>query len=644
VDPAALIAIVAATLNLGAAGVLAAVSTAAGWRGTRTFAAIALTAGLYNVTGAVFCSDGLATGTYLLTGRLSYLIAHLQAVLWLVVAYGGPNAQWRLMPRAVRRFAVGSAVFALLVAVTGVHLTDAVDTVAVPWAGVQYHLPVTTVFGDAYGFFVLLQFAATFFALLQRYRHGESGLLLQLVGFTLYFACAVVELAVANRVLEFLSMGDVGMVCVVLPVSVRVMKRFVADAEHLTVLSGRLAGEVRDQQDWRGRAQIALVESERMAAIGRMAAGVGHEINNPLTYLTLSLSEVDAYLRGAGAPPDVVASLEHAMDGATRIQRVAERLRSYSLRQDARAPVDLRDVATAAVRVAGPVIGPDVRLTFDLNAAPRILGDEPRLVQAFQNLLVNASQAVKARQGASSIRVETREGDDGEAILAVHDDGIGVAEAHRERMGEPYFTTRAASGGLGLGLFVTRGIVDAHGGRFEIESSLGEGTSVTLSFPGLRDDTVPAAEPPPRPPVAAPTAPTPPTSAATPSTGRPSVLIIDDEPLVLKMLGAVLRTTWDVTLANDGAEALTHLGTRRFQAIVCDLMMPGMSGIELAEALALTDPDHRRRVVFLTGGAVTEESERFLARPDVRYVVKPITRADLIATIEDARQEADAAI
>ena len=127
------------------------------------------------------------------------------------------------------------------------------------------------------------------------------------------------------------------------------------------------------------------------------------------------------------------------------------------------------------------------------------------------------------------------------------------------------------------------------------------------------------------------------------SAERPAILIVDDEPLVLKLLGAILKTTWDVTLASDGADALARLGARRYQAIACDLMMPGMSGIELSDMLAKTDPDHRRRIIFLTGGAVTEEAERFLARPDVRYIVKPVTRTELLRELDEVRRAADAA-
>ena len=243
VDPATTIAIVSATLNLGAAGVLAAVSMAPGWRGTRTFAAIALTAGLYNITSAVFATGGLSTTTYLAAGRVSYALGHVQGLLWLLVAFGGPEASWRSMPRAVRLFSMASAAVALVVVVTGIHLMAIVDTIAIPWAGVEYHLPVTTVFGDVYGFLVVVQFAPTFFALLNRYRRGEQGLALQIGGFTLFFASTVLELAVANRMIEFLSTGDLGILCVVLPVSARVMSRFVADAERVNALSGQLGRE-----------------------------------------------------------------------------------------------------------------------------------------------------------------------------------------------------------------------------------------------------------------------------------------------------------------------------------------------------------------------------------------------------------------
>jgi C4-dicarboxylate-specific signal transduction histidine kinase len=215
-----------------------------------------------------------------------------------------------------------------------------------------------------------------------------------------FLATAVVEVLVAHWHVEFISPVDLGILIVVLPITVRVVRRFISDARRLSENSGSLAGQVQEQTLWRDRAQVALVESERMAALGRLAAGVGHEINNPLTYLTLSLTEIEEHLVATHAPAPVLAAASHAKDGATRIQNVAERLRGYARRHDERTPLDLRDVVVAAVKVAGPHVVSVARVDFDLQPMPRVLGDESRLIQAVVNLLINAAQAVAARPGA----------------------------------------------------------------------------------------------------------------------------------------------------------------------------------------------------------------------------------------------------
>ncbi|MDO8834900.1 MAG: response regulator [Vicinamibacterales bacterium] len=645
-NPAAAIALVAATLNIGAAVVLAVISKAPGWRAARVSAALAATAGLYSCTSFVFCVSGLDTSIYYHTARITYLAAHLNTLLWFLLAFGGTEPSWAAAPRAVRWYSGASLGLGLALAASGVHLQPRVEVVDVSWAGVAYHYPVTTGLGDWYGILILLQFSVTFVQFLRRLLQGERSQLLQVLAFGVLFGTSIVEVLVANRVVEFLSPADVGMLVVVLPLSIRVVRRFVSDADRLNEWSGRLAGTLRTQSQWRDRAQVALAEAERMAALGRMAAGVGHEINNPLTYLTLSLDEVESHLRATGAPKDVIAALSHARDGATRIQRVAERLRTYSRRHQERVPTDLRDVVKAAVNVAAPALDPSIDVTFRFDPVPRILGDEPTLVQALVSVLTNASQAVKEKSVTGSIRVSTTTSETGEAILAVEDNGVGISAEHLGRLGEPYFTTRAEAGGLGLGLFVTRGIVDAHGGRVHIDSTPDVGTAVRLAFAGLRETLQavtavaardagadPAAQTGP-PPKAADVLPFP---QPVPPGEKPSVLVIDDEPLVARLLATILRRTWDVTVASSGAEALEFVAGTRFDAILCDLMMPGMSGIEVAEALNQRDPDHRRRMLFLTGGAVTIEAEEFLARADVRHMTKPVSRAELHAALDEFR-------
>jgi len=644
-DVATTLALVAATLNLFTAVVLGIISRAPGWRVARACAAIALTAGLYNCSGLVFATAGLPDVLYLAAGRLAYAAGHLNTLVWLVVTFGGPDAAWASVSRAVRRVLVVSLGLACVVAISGLNLRPVVDVVDVPWAGVQYHLPQTTSFGDVYGALVLVQFAVVFVQLIRRLAGGERTLGMQVGAFAMFFVTAVLEYLVAHRHVVFVSLADLGALAIVIPVAHQVLRRFVVEAAWRDRQRDMLAGTVREQSAWRDRAQVALAESDRVAALGRMAAGVGHEINNPLTYLTLSLGEIDAYLASTGAPADVTTALAHARDGATRIQRVAERLRTYSHRHDERLPTDLRDVVAAGVRVAGPSIDPSTRVSFAFDAAPRVMGDESRLVQAFVNVLVNAAQAVRARPGAGAIRVSVASNPSGAATLTVEDDGVGVSPEHVGRLGEPYFTTRADQGGLGLGLFVTRGIVDAHGGSLQIRSTPGAGTVARLVFPGLREPAggiLPLAVPPA---PAAPAAPAPRASADIvpfpgPTAGpRPSVLIVDDEPLITKLLATILQRTWAVSVAEKASDALEQLAAQRFDAAVCGLMMPGMSGIDLADHLAVHDTWHRSRMLFLTGGAVTPEAEAFLERPDVRHLMKPVSRADLLEALATCRAQ-----
>jgi signal transduction histidine kinase/ActR/RegA family two-component response regulator len=459
-------------------------------------------------------------------------------------------------------------------------------------------------------------------------------------------------------------------VIVVLPLSVHVVRQIIADAKRLQSLTGKLAGEVRQRTEERDRAERALIESERLAALGRLAAGVGHEISNPLTYMQLALDEVAPHLERSAAPAAARSALEQAREGAFRIQKVVEGLRSYSRRQDERRSLDPRDVVRSALRVAGPSLRHVARIRTRFSAVPRVLGDEPRLVQAFVNLLTNAAQAVAEHDGEGVITVTTATGPHGEAQVIVADTGAGVAPGQLPRLSEPYFTTRGKSGGLGLGLFVTRGIVDAHAGQIEFASEPGEGMHVKVVLP-----PAPEAQPPEPEDGAGcsgesgsarvgyasasvePAA-TEATSAVAGAASAPAgvgstldlgtparssapdsqpflrrLLLIDDEELVRQMLSRVLRRSWQVETASDGSAALEALEARRFDAVVCDLMMPGISGMDIAEELARRWPDLRVRTLFLTGGAITEVAERFLARPDVRYLTKPVQLGELDRTL-----------
>jgi CheY-like chemotaxis protein len=365
-------------------------------------------------------------------------------------------------------------------------------------------------------------------------------------------------------------------------------------------------------------------------ALGRLAAGVGHEINNPLAYLLVSLEEARAGLATRDVPPPVLEALYRAEDGARRIERVVQGLRAYSRTQPDRRPVDLHGVVRSALRVAGPNLRHSVRIDVDLRPTPAVLGDEPRLVQACVNLLVNAGQAAAENPAGGVVTVRTADDAGAHGVLSIADNGPGVPPEAMGRLGEPYFTTRARDGGLGLGLFVTRGIIDAHGGDLQFSSTLGRGTAVTVRLPAVTAGTPVARDPAPAAPdTAVPVGP-----AVTAATAvRHRVLLVDDDEMVSTVLSQALRRRHDVAVAASAREALACIEREAFDVVICDVMMPGMSGMDLAAALEASQPALRRRMLFLTGGAVTPAAEAFLARPDVRYLMKPVSMADLHSAI-----------
>ncbi len=603
-----------------------AVSRAPGWRAARAFGFVALTAAFYSVGDLVAATPGLPFAAYAVMARWNYLWAGLHVCAWFPWTFGGPEARFDAMPPALRRLVVIALLAALCFAVTGWNVRQEPHLIPVPWAGEVYTNLETTPVGDVYGALVVLMLCLPFAAVVRKARR-ERGHGWVVAGFAVFFAASIVEVLVANRVIVFISPADIGFLAVVAPTAVRLLRRFVDDAERLHALSGRLAGEVRERTEERDRAETALVEAERLAALGRLAAGVGHEINNPLTYLQLSLERVARHLQATEAPADVRQSVEDSRDGAWRIQKVVEGLRVYSRRPEDRRALDPAEVARAALKVAHPQLRHVANVHAELASTPPVLGDEPRLVQALVNLLSNAAQAVLEQHGAGTITLRTGAEPGGLVFFEVEDDGPGIATEHRAHLSEPYFTTRASRGGLGLGLFVTRGIVDAHGGRLSFESPGGRGTRVRLTLPALD----PAAATAAGEPAATSARPGEPAHDDVAPAARPSLLVVDDEPLVLRVLAEALGHGWRVTSAGSGAEALEQLSAGRFDAVVCDLFMPGVGGMDVAAHLEQHDPALRARLVFLTGGAVTAEAQAFLERPDVAYLEKPVDIADLDA-------------
>ncbi len=625
-----ILAVVAATLNLTTAIAHFAISRAPGWKGwSRTFGLIALTATMYSLGNIVLCTAGWSSATYLAAARWNYFWAYAHVLLWFPFAFGGPDCELRRVPFPLRVVMVGVITITILLLVTGWHLLPSIRLIPVPWAGVVYRYVDVTPIGEAYGVLTLLLLSIPFVQFIRRMLAGERNMRILALGFAVFYVTAVVEVLVGNGRLVWLSPADIGFLAVVIPTSVRTLRRFIADAQRLRDLSERLEIEVRDRTQERDRAENALVESERLAALGRLAAGVGHEINNPLTYLQLSLTQVDDQLASVGATAEVRESLANAADGALRIQKVVEGLRTYSQRESARRAHDPVEIIGAALKVAVPHLRHVAHVETRFSSTPAVLADEPKLVQALVNLLVNAAQATGGREGTGQIAIRTTTSAEGAVIIEIQDDGPGIPAQHRSRLTEPYFTTRAADGGSGLGLFVTRGIVDAHGGRLEFEPVEPHGLCVRIILPGFKGSDADLA---PSLIVQEPSV-----AGAVRDTTAPMlrVLVVDDEPLVLQVLTRALARNWKVSCAVNGEQALSELRRRDHDLVVCDLMMPQLSGMALAERIEAFSPALRQRMVFLTGGAVTQEAQEFLAKPGVVHLMKPIDLGALDAVLRE---------
>lgn len=445
------------------------------------------------------------------------------------------------------------------------------------------------------------------------------------------------------------------------------------------------------------RAERALRQSERMASLGTLAAGVAHEINTPLTYVVTNLAliaerlpqrwgaaadgrdvdsllaEIEKTMADTHAAIDYLVSgvrsqvsgrllhdvrnwhttvifrldllaerlaqlktevgpleqidrmVEQARDGAERVRLIVRDLKTFSRPdEDAVAPVDVWRVVESSVNLTSSVIQPRACLRTDLSPVPPVLANETRLGQVFVNLLVNAAQAIP--EGAAArheVRVATRTDEAGWAVVEVHDTGSGIPAEIIGRLFDPFFTTKPVGEGTGLGLSICHGIVTSLGGKLSVESEVGRGSTFRVTLP-------PSEMPVPR--TVAPSALTADAGPSAPigrGPRRARILLIDDDPLIGEAVRESLleHDVVALTRVSDALERLT--GGERFDLILCDLMMPGMTGMELHETLLTVAPASAARMVFLTGGAFTPLAEAFLAQVPNARLDKPFDPASL---------------
>jgi len=360
---------------------------------------------------------------------------------------------------------------------------------------------------------------------------------------------------------------------------------------------------------------------ERMTALGRLAQGVGHEINNPLAFLVLSLELAREATRAL--PSDTREALDttlvQAQEGADRIARIVRSLATFG-RGDAESvgPVSLARALEAAVMLTANRVKHVAPIQAHLDRVPLVRANEFQLTQVFVNLLLNAVDAMEAvARPDHHIGIgATTQGD--RVIVEVADTGSGIPERLRDRVFDPYFTTKAIGRGTGLGLSISRSIVQMFGGALDIVPSAGVGATFRLTLP-----VAPAPAPAPQAPPSAPV-----------DAGRLRVLVVEDEPIIARNVKRILKQH-DVVLCDTPAAAIELCQRESFDRIVCDLMFPGGSAESLFDALVATRPALARRVIFMTGGAFTPSAQAFLERAGRPCLAKPFDGAQLVAALAD---------
>jgi len=373
--------------------------------------------------------------------------------------------------------------------------------------------------------------------------------------------------------------------------------------------------------------------TERMAAIGTMAAGMQHEINNPLASIVANVQFTLEALRGCKdghlAPEQIaelVTALEDATDGGERVRQSVANLRHFSMSaESAEAPLDITVALDEAVRMTAHAVRHHATLRKEYGPVPRVLAEEGQLARVFMNLLLNAAHATGDGSAAShTIVLRTRTDAAGRAVAEVMDDGAGLPEDTLHRIFDPFFTAAPETAEIGLGLAICHGIVTSLGGDIEVESELGKGTTFRVSLPTAR----PSALSLPRPPASLP-------PPARITTRRARVLVIDDEIAIGKAIRRILISDYDVTLESDARVALERLTHEAFDVIFCDLMMPNMSGMEFFDVLSQRSPDQAARIVFLTGGAFSRRSEEFLRESQNVCLPKPFSREAVSSVVRN---------
>jgi PAS domain S-box-containing protein len=382
--------------------------------------------------------------------------------------------------------------------------------------------------------------------------------------------------------------------------------------------AGELEREMAEAENKKLREKSEI--SSRLAAVGEMAAGIAHEINNPLTGV-IGFSEL--LLNNQDLTPDVREQVKVIAEGGKRVKDIVKRLLAFarqnkpmktmaSINELIETTLDLRSyvLRTANIEVVKQ-LDPDL---------PWQVVDPGQMQQVFLNIIVNAEYAMKKARGKGTLTITTEKSDD-HVVISFRDDGPGISPEAKAKLFNPFFTTKGVGEGTGLGLSLSRSIILDHGGTIEVESESGQGANFIITLPV----TPPAEEASLKAAVAA--APTAKTKAA-------RILVVDDEEVIRFLLSTILtQRGHTVHATGDTADALIKLESASYDVVVMDIRMPGLSGMELYRQTTAKYPEMTGKFVFITGDTSDQVIRSFLEENNLPYITKPFDRDTLMKKV-----------
>jgi signal transduction histidine kinase/CheY-like chemotaxis protein len=609
VNPWIFVISAAVTLNLVVAGLALGVSSAPGWRDQRGLFVIATASALFSLADMHTCIHPLPVAWRQASAGLTQSFATIMIAGWTVYA---ARVRGRQLDRVDRGLLFVLVLTGLVAAVPGVSFSA--NTFSRSVAGMIFWDVVPRAVGHA-AFLVLI---ACLIVLLRRtvrdYRSELPYARYHLVALLLCGLAGFHDVLISLRLLNTMYLAEVGFVAAVFTLALGLSRRFLAAAGELEALTKSLEARVAERTRELEQTHAALAKAERLGAVGQLAAGVAHEINNPASAIQANLDYLKRSWPERLDDPELRAAITDATASIRRITRIVRQLLDLSRTAVTEVPASavarLGDVVAASVETARATCEASARIDVSVPEGLSVRAERYLLEQVLTNLIVNAVQAAKPGQMAE-VRVEAVASGDLTRVQ-VSDRGVGMAEELLRRIGEPFFSTKPAGQGTGLGLAVSFSLVKNLNGSLAFDSAPDTGTKATLTLQSAPDSVSETS------------------SIRVSTSGSQTLLLIDDDAVVLRSLARTLAPLFQVSTAQTIEEAKRLIALREYDLIVCDVMMPDGGAPVLFAWLTAERPEQARITIFLTGGASSQAARDFLARSTRPVLTKPFSISELV--------------